>query len=76
MHASLVHDALYQYQDNIPISKKDVDQLFHQMLIEAGTPILLGKCYYFAVKRFGANDVALAKVKTNSKFNCLNFKHL
>jgi len=27
-HASLVHDALYQYLDTIPVTKSQVDQLF------------------------------------------------
>lgn len=35
-HASLVHDALYQYLDSIPLSKNDVDELFYQMLIDSG----------------------------------------
>ena len=30
--ASLVHDALYQYLDSVPITKKVIDQLFLKML--------------------------------------------
>lgn len=34
-HASLVHDALYQYLHTLPISKTAVDQLFYDMLCDS-----------------------------------------
>jgi hypothetical protein len=49
MHASLVHDALYQYLDNIPLSKNEVDQLFYQMLLEAGMPKIIAIGYHLFV---------------------------
>jgi hypothetical protein len=52
-HASLVHDALCQYLDRIPISKKEVDQLFYDMLVVSGFPSWLAIIYYGAVCLFG-----------------------
>lgn len=75
MHASLVHDALYQYLDNIPLTKVQVDQLFHDMLIEAGMPKLMAKAYHWSVEKFGANDVLPDEVHPNSEFRNDNFKH-
>ena len=43
MHASLIHDALYQYLDNIPLSNVGVDRLFYHILLEAGMPKPLAK---------------------------------
>jgi hypothetical protein len=51
--ASMVHDALYQYLDTIPISKAQVDKLFLAMLGD----FKLRHLYYFAVKYFGAKHV-------------------
>ncbi|MGH8499272.1 MAG: DUF1353 domain-containing protein, partial [Methylococcales bacterium] len=56
-HASLVHDALYQYLDRIPIAKQDVDQLFHDMLLDSGFHPWVAKIYHLAVRFFGAEDV-------------------
>lgn len=56
-HASLVHDALYQYLDRIPINKQDVDQLFHDMLRDSGFHPWVAKIYHLAVRLFGGNDV-------------------
>ncbi|MDQ6978158.1 MAG: hypothetical protein Q9M75_08585 [Ghiorsea sp.] len=52
-HASLVHDALYQYLDTIPISKVDVDLLFRDML---GNFFFRG-FYHFMVKHFGGKGI-------------------
>lgn len=56
-HASLVHDALYQYLNTIPISKNDVDQLFYDMLCESGFCPLLARLYWLAVRVFGAREI-------------------
>ncbi|WP_339724492.1 DUF1353 domain-containing protein [uncultured Paraglaciecola sp.] len=76
MHASLVHDALYQYLDSIPITKMQVDQLFHDMLLEAGMPKYLAKVYHWSVDKFGANDVYPDDPQPNSDFKCDDFKQL
>lgn len=76
MHASLVHDALYQYLDTIPLTKVQVDQLFHDMLIEAGMPSFMAKVYHWAVDKFGANDVYPDTAQPNSDFSNSDFKQL
>lgn len=76
MHASLVHDALYQYLDAIPISKMQVDQLFHDMLLEAGMPKLLARAYHCSVAILGAKDVAPHNAQPNSDFTCDDFSQL
>ncbi|WP_119395721.1 hypothetical protein [Salinibius halmophilus] len=48
-YASMVHDALYQYLDSIPVSKYQVDRLFLQMLGD----FQLRYPYYWAVRLFG-----------------------
>lgn len=68
-HASLVHDALYQYLDRIPINKQDVDELFHDMLKASGFHPCLAKIYYFAVRFFGADDVKAMVGPTNQNNN-------
>ncbi|QUJ66169.1 hypothetical protein KDD30_08135 [Photobacterium sp. GJ3] len=47
--ASLVHDALYQYLDSVPIARSEIDRLFLQMLGD----FKLRKLYYLAVRLFG-----------------------
>lgn len=56
-HASLVHDALYQYLGIQPISKRETDLLFYQMLRESGVSIITAKIYHLAVICFGARDI-------------------
>ncbi len=56
-HASLVHDALYQYQGIHPISKRATDLLFYQMLRESGMSIIAAKLYHLAVIFLGARDI-------------------
>lgn len=48
-YASLVHDALYQYLDSIPVTKHEVDTLFLHMLGD----FQLRYVYYWAVRLFG-----------------------
>jgi hypothetical protein len=55
-HASLVHDALYQYLFSISIPKKDEDNLFHEMLIESGFSGIMAKMYHLAVRYILANS--------------------
>ena len=76
MHASLIHNALYQYLDNIPLSKIEVDHLFCQMLLKAGMPELLAKVYHFSVHKLGANDVLSDNAPGSSGINCDTFKQL
>lgn len=52
-HASLVHDALYQYLDHHPIAKEDVDGLFHAMLLKSNVPGPIAALYHWAVKKWG-----------------------
>jgi hypothetical protein len=52
-HASLVHDALYQYLEHIPLSRQDVDRLFYEMLKESGMCRSVAKIYHLAVRWFG-----------------------
>lgn len=61
-HASLVHDALYQYLNVIPINKKDVDELFRKMLRDAGMNALIALIYKTAVCMFGAAGVSYTPV--------------
>lgn len=70
-HASLIHDALYQYLDSIPISKKCVDRLFYEMLRESGFSWIKAKAYHLAVWLFGASDVREYDAKDNSAFTAL-----
>jgi hypothetical protein len=76
MHASLVHDGLYQYLDNIPLTKIQVDQLFHDMLIEAGMPKFLAKAYHWSAVKFGGDDVYPDNAQANSDFSNDDFKQL
>ncbi|MET4696716.1 hypothetical protein [Endozoicomonas lisbonensis] len=52
-YASLVHDALYQYLDTVPVSKKNIDRLFLSMLGD----FKLRFVYYGAVRLFGGRGV-------------------
>ena len=71
-HASLVHDALYQYLSEIPISKRDVDQLFFEMLLESGVSLEIAKIYHLAVRFFGARDIEQDDPKNNSELRLMN----
>ena len=50
-HASLVHDAFYQYLEDIPVSKQEIDRQFYEMLKEQRFP--LAWLYYKAVSYLG-----------------------
>ena len=52
-YASLVHDALYQYLDTVPVPKSQIDRLFLKMLKD----FKLRRLYYLAVKNFGGRGV-------------------
>nr|VFK12393.1 MAG: hypothetical protein BECKLPF1236B_GA0070989_103422 [Candidatus Kentron sp. LPFa] len=52
-YASLVHDAMYQYLDSVPVTKKQIDLLFLKMLGD----FKLRKIYYFFVKYLGGREV-------------------
>ena len=58
-HASLVHDALYQYLDTIPVRKKEVDWLFLIMLGD----FKLRWIYYVMVRLFGGRGVKQLGIK-------------
>ncbi len=66
LHASLVHDALYQYLDEIPIAKKDVDMLFYQMLRQSGSSVILAAVYRFMVRVLGGRGVRQEEPLKNS----------
>lgn len=48
-YASMVHDALYQYLDTVPVTKSQIDALFLEMLGD----FKLKQVYYFFVCKFG-----------------------
>lgn len=73
-HASLIHDALYQYLHLIPLSKTQVDKLFYDMLIQAELPEYLANMYLFFVSKFGANDVESDNAQANSLLKCASFQ--
>ena len=52
-YASLVHDALYQYLDTVPVPKEKIDLLFLKMLGD----FKLRYPYYFATKYFGGMGI-------------------
>jgi len=54
-HASLVHDAFYQYLEHVPVPKKDIDQQFYEMLRAKGFP--LARLYHWAASVFGGRGV-------------------
>lgn len=74
--ASLVHDALYQYLDSIPVSKEEVDELFKRMLIEDGMYAWLASLYHLFVKHFGARDVSTKAAFEDSHFTCASFDNV
>lgn len=52
-HASLVHDALCQFREELDLSKADAVALFVQMLIEGGFPKWAARLYGRMVSWFG-----------------------
>lgn len=55
-YASLVHDFLCQYSQQIPIHKQNTVSLFEEMLIEGGFSPLRAAVYAIAVNLFGPQD--------------------
>ncbi len=72
LHASLVHDALYQYLDQIPIAKKEVDLLFYRMLRASGSSVPLAALYRFMVRTLGGRKVRQKLPLTNSELTLEN----
>lgn len=66
-YASMVHDALYQYLDTVPIPKKDIDRLFLEMLGD----FKLRWVYYFAVRLFGGRCVKQKNLPKESVFSLI-----
>lgn len=54
-YASLVHDAFYQYLEDVPVTKREIDRQFYEMLRDAGFP--LARIYYFFVRAFGGRGI-------------------
>lgn len=55
-YPSLVHDALCQFRDVLPISKAQAVALFKQLLLEAGFPKWQASLYATMVSLFGPQD--------------------
>lgn len=56
---SLVHDALYQFLPNTPMTRKQIDDIFLKMMKEAN--FKYARIYYRAVRWFGGIFVALTR---------------
>jgi len=76
LHASLIHDVLYQYLDNIPISRRDADWLFYYMLKESGVFCVIRWLYLFGVRCFGGIGVKKNQHKQKSDFTVIDFPKL
>jgi len=50
-YASLVHDVCYRYLDELPITRKEVDVQFYEMMKANEFP--LATLYYWSVRLFG-----------------------
>lgn len=74
--ASVVHDALYQFLDTLPITKRQVDKLFQTLLIEAGMLRPIAYLYYLAVKFFGARGEKQIRLGQNSPFRSTTYSDL
>ena len=55
-----------KYLDSIPIPKRDVDNLFYEILIESGFSGIMAKIYHLAVRYLDARDVSENDPETNS----------
>jgi hypothetical protein len=71
-HASLVHDVLYQYLDEIPLNKKQVDRLFLRMLVQSGFNPAVALVYYGFVRSLGAGGYFYKEPaqRHNTQFSC------
>lgn len=54
-HASLIHDVFYQYLEDVPVTKAEIDRQFYDMLLAKRFP--LARLYYVAVCIFGGRGV-------------------
>jgi len=61
-YPSLVHDVLYQFFKQHPLTRKQVDDIFYQMMVESG--FKNAKLYRFGLKLFGG---IFLKLKGNNK---------
>jgi len=50
-YASMVHDVLYQYKRCAPITRKEADLIFYDLLKESG--FMWSRVYYIGVRLFG-----------------------
>ncbi|ODS32897.1 MAG: hypothetical protein SCARUB_01949 [Candidatus Scalindua rubra] len=75
-HASRIHDVFYQYLDNIPVSKRNVDRLFYEMLRESGVSWFIARLYHFGVWLFGAWGIGEDNPEGNSEFTFINSQGL
>ena len=62
---SLVHDALCQFRIELPITKAQSVQIFHDMMLERNWP--LRRLYTWVVDKFGPQDWAAEAVRPVSK---------
>ncbi len=50
-YASMIHDVLYQYKRSAPISRKEADDIFYEVL--KNTDFMWSRTYYIGVRMFG-----------------------
>jgi hypothetical protein len=53
--ASLLHDFLYTQTEEYPISRKDCDRIFHEVMINTGVNAVTACIFYWAVRMFGGS---------------------
>lgn len=63
-YASMVHDVIYQYKACVPITRKEADKLFFQMLREKQ---FMFRVVYYAVVRMGGGGFGKWKYKNKSE---------
>ena len=68
-YASMVHDVIYQYKEEIDISKKEADVLFKLILKSAN--FYWTEAYYFAVTNFGGKGVKWFREESNEDIQIL-----
>ncbi len=64
-YASMLHDAIYQYKDKLPISRAEADKIFLIILKDAG--FMWSSLYYRAVVLFGGLYGSWLKSKSTVK---------
>ncbi len=50
-YASMIHDVLYQYKRCVPVTRKETDKIFHEMLKDAG--FMWAGVFYIGVRALG-----------------------